>query len=108
VHQRVQGKRDDGSAMEIDILVVNGDAVVLVEVKSTLTIKDIRQHLQRLAKFKAFFPRYDDCQVMGAVAGIVADGETKKFARNQGLFVIVQSGENVTLANDPEFKPRTW
>ncbi|MBF8274067.1 MAG: hypothetical protein HW380_3172, partial [Magnetococcales bacterium] len=26
----------------------------------------------------------------------------------QGLFVIVQSGEAVALANEPEFKPRMW
>jgi len=108
VCQRVQSKRDDGSSMEIDILVVNGDTAVLVEVKSTLTTWDVRHHIKRLAQFKTFFPRYDDYQIMGAVAGIVADGETLKFARNQGLFVIIQSGENVTLANDPKFKPRTW
>jgi len=109
VHQHVRVKRDDGKmAMEIDVLVVNSGSVVLVEVKSTLTVEDIRHHLQRLEQFKTFFPHYDDYQVMGAVAGIVTTTGAEQFAHSQGLFVIMQSGENLTLANDPEFKPRTW
>jgi len=45
---------------------------------------------------------------LGAVAGIVTTTGAEQFAHSQGLFVIMQSGENLTLANDPEFKPRTW
>ncbi|HIJ84483.1 MAG TPA: DUF3782 domain-containing protein, partial [Magnetococcales bacterium] len=62
----------------------------------------------RLQQFKEFFPRYADCRVIGAVAGIVTEDKAAQFARNQGLFVIVQSGEAVALANEPEFKPRMW
>ena len=108
VHQRIRANLDDGRNMEIDILVVNTDVAVLVEVKSTLTVADVRDHLNRLQQFKEFFPRYADCRVVGAVAGIVTEDKAAQFARNQGLFVIVQSGETVVLANEPEFKPRTW
>ncbi|HIJ84485.1 MAG TPA: DUF3782 domain-containing protein [Magnetococcales bacterium] len=108
VHQRIQTNLDDGRNMEIDILVVNTDVAVLVEVKSTLTVADVRDHLNRLQQFKEFFPRYADCRVIGAVAGIVTEDKAAQFARNQGLFVIVQSGEAVALANEPEFKPRMW
>ncbi|HIJ84422.1 MAG TPA: hypothetical protein HPQ00_09490, partial [Magnetococcales bacterium] len=87
---------------------VNTDVAVLVEVKSTLTVADVRDHLNRLQQFKDFFPRYADCRVIGAVAGIVTEDKATQFARNQGLFVIVQSGEAVALANEPEFKPRMW
>ncbi|MBF0349137.1 MAG: DUF3782 domain-containing protein [Magnetococcales bacterium] len=108
VHQRIKANLDDGRTMEIDILVVNTDAVVLVEVKSTLTVADVRDHLERLAQFKEFFPRYGDCRVMGAVAGIVTEEDAERFARNQGLFVMVQSGDGVTLANESGFEPRAW
>ncbi|HIJ85802.1 MAG TPA: DUF3782 domain-containing protein, partial [Magnetococcales bacterium] len=67
VHQRIQTNLDDGRNMEIDILVVNTDVAVLVEVKSTLTVADVRDHLNRLQQFKEFFPRYADCRVIGAV-----------------------------------------
>ena len=94
--------------MEIDILVANTVAAVLVEVKSHLQVDDVRTHLTRLGKFKPFFPRYAACQVYGAVAGIVVDAEADQFAMNKGLFVIEQSGETVRLANNTAFVPRTW
>ena len=101
-------KTIDGERMEIDLLVANTVAAVLVEVKSHLEVEDVRHHLNRLEKFKTFFPRYADCQVYGAVAGIVIAAKADQFAMNQGLFVIVQSGETVKLANGQEFNPRIW
>ncbi len=107
VYLRVK-KTIDGERMEIDILVANTVAAVLVEVKSQLQVEDVRSHLNRLGKFKSFFPRYAACQVYGAVAGIVVDSDADQFAMNKGLFVIEQSGETVKLANDKTFVPSTW
>ncbi|MBF0123756.1 MAG: DUF3782 domain-containing protein [Magnetococcales bacterium] len=97
-----------GQNMEIDILVANTIDAVLVEVKSNLTVEDVRNHLERLKRFKSFFNRYADCTVYGAVAGIAIDAGADQFAINQGLFVIVQSGDSVQIANDKDFKARTW
>ncbi|MBF0157491.1 MAG: hypothetical protein HQL57_09940 [Magnetococcales bacterium] len=94
--------------MEIDLLVVNTEVVVLVEVKSRLTEDDVREHLTRLAEFKDFFREYADKRIMGAVAGIVIGESVERFAVNEGLFVMVQSGESMQFANDPEFQPRVW
>ena len=55
VLQRVQAEYE-GRGMEIDILVVNAGYVVLVEVKSTLKVDDVRDHLERLGQFREFFP----------------------------------------------------
>ncbi|HIJ83398.1 MAG TPA: DUF3782 domain-containing protein, partial [Magnetococcales bacterium] len=71
--------------VEIDLLVANTVAAILVEVKSNLKVEDVRTHLERLEKFKSFFPRYADCTVYGAVAGIVIDAEADRFAMNKGL-----------------------
>ena len=108
VSQRVKRKLDNGQNMEVDILVVNNDVVVLVEVKSTLTLSDVRDHLDRLEKFKMFFPQYRTYRIMGAVAGMIIDDGVDNFAKKQGLFVIVQSGDTVNLANEPNFKPHSW
>ena len=107
VFPRVRKKLGD-QHMEIDLLVANTVAAVLVEVKSNLKVEDVRNHLERLNQFKSFFPRYADCTVYGAVAGIVIDADADQFAMNKGLFVIVQSGETVKLANDEHFTPKTW
>ncbi|MBF0171930.1 MAG: DUF3782 domain-containing protein [Magnetococcales bacterium] len=108
VHQRVKAKYPGNRHMEIDLLVVNTDVVVLVEVKSELRVEDVREHLNRLAEFKGFFPEYADRRVMGAVAGMVVEEHVEGYAMNEGLFVIVQSGDAVKLANDKEFNPKTW
>ncbi|MBF0283908.1 MAG: DUF3782 domain-containing protein [Magnetococcales bacterium] len=108
VHPRVRTRTDDGASMEIDLLVVNQSAVVLVEVKSTLGVPDVKRHLKRLAQFKTFFPRYADCTVYGAVIGIDSEEFAEAFAANEGLFVLTHGSDDVAIANPPEFVPRTW
>jgi hypothetical protein len=107
VLQRVQAEYE-GRHMEIDILVVNAGCVVLVEVKSTLKVDDVRDHLERLGQFREFFPEYADRQILGAVAGIVIEEQADRFAYREGLFVIGQAGDTVRILNDPQFQPKTW
>jgi len=108
VSRQIKAKMPGGRHMEIDVFVVNTDAVALVEVKSTLTVEDVREHLTRLAEFKDFFPEYADKRVIGAVAGIVIEENADRFAINKGLFVIEQAGNSLRMANDENFVPRTW
>lgn len=107
LHSDVSVKRIDGG-LEIDLLVVNETDVVLVEVKSKLTQKDVDEHLQRLQKFKRFMPRYKNMRAFGAVAAMVVSDEVAKYAYDQGLFVLAQSGDNMTITNSAEFQPRIW
>ncbi|MBF0162175.1 MAG: DUF3782 domain-containing protein [Magnetococcales bacterium] len=108
VSRRVEADQPGGRHMEIDLLVVNTDAVALVEVKSKLTVEDVREHLTRMTEFRIFFPEYADKRAVGAVAGMVVEENVIRFAMNQGLFVIVQAGDSVRMANDDAFVPRTW
>jgi hypothetical protein len=68
VAQRAK-RQKDGETMEVDVLVTNGDDVVLIEAKSTLSVGDVKDHLQRLRTFPHFFPEYATHHVFGAVAG---------------------------------------
>jgi hypothetical protein len=107
VYQRVKAHKN-GAGLGIDVLAVNGDYAVLIEAKSTLGVEDVRDHLERLAKFKGLFPEYSDRMVLGAVAGIVIDEDADKFAYRNGLFVIGQSGDAVKILNDDQFQPKKW
>ncbi|MDG4552965.1 MAG: DUF3782 domain-containing protein [Candidatus Competibacter sp.] len=107
VHADVSVEEPDGG-MQIDLLVVNGAEVVLVEVKSKLTQADVNEHLDRLGKFKRLLPRYADARVLGAVAAMVIPREVGRYAYRQGLFVLAQSGDSVVILNDAQFQPRTW
>ncbi len=94
--------------LQIDLLVVNSTEAVLVEVKSKLTHADVQEHLERMDKFKRLMPRYADVRAMGAVAAMVIPDEVARYAYQQGLFVLAQSGEHVVIRNDEAFQPRIW
>jgi len=107
ISQRVK-RRKENEQIEIDILAIDTLYAVLIEVKSTLSVDDVKEHIERLGQFKYFFTEYRDRKVMGAVAGIVIDEGADKYAYRNGLFVIGQTSDNVQILNDDKFKPKEW
>ncbi|MBF2056416.1 MAG: hypothetical protein IGQ45_04135 [Cyanobacterium sp. T60_A2020_053] len=107
LHSNISVKRE-GGGLEIDLLVVNDIEVVLVEVKSKLTEKDIDQHLERLDKFKTLMPRYEQMKAYGAVGAMVVTDEVANYAYSKGLFVLAPSGDHIIIKNSPEFNPHIW
>ena len=106
-HTRIEAYKD-GETMEIDVLVVNEENVIAISVKSTLSVDDVNEHIERLTNFRRFFPYLADRKLLGAVAGIVIDEGADKYAYRRGLFVIAQTGETVKILNDEKFKPKQW
>jgi len=106
-YQRAEAWKD-GEKMEIDVLCVNDDDILAIEVKSTLSVDDVNEHIERLSHFKRFFPQYEDKHILGAVAGIIFHGGSDRYAYKQGLFVVGQTGETVHILNDDQFEPKSW
>jgi hypothetical protein len=107
VSQRVQ-KILDGDTLEIDVLVQNQNHILAVEVKSSLSVDDIKEFVEDLQRFHQFFPEHADRQLYGAVAGIAFDQGADRYAYRQGLFVLAQSGETMQILNDASFEPKAW
>jgi hypothetical protein len=107
VSQRVK-KRRGGATLEIDVLVVNAGHVVVVEVKASLGVADVREFLDELGQFRDFFPEYADWQVHGAVAGMRIEDGADRYAYRQGLFVLAQTSDTVKILNDANFQPKIW
>ena len=107
VQQNVSAKRD-GEALDIDLLVVNNEDVVVIECKSNLSIDDVNVQLERLEKVKRLLPRYKDCRILGAVAGMVIPDNVATYAIRKGLYVIGQNGEHLELRNDISFAAKVW
>ena len=106
--RRVERVRD-GLQMEIDILLSNTQEAVVIEVKTTLKVEDVREFLEQLERFTFFFPRYKGMSIYGGVAAIHIEEDADKFACRQGLFVLTGSGEGlITMLNSPDFKPKDW
>jgi len=95
---------------EVDITLENGDKVMIVEVKSKPTTKDINDHIKRMEKVKAHANLHNDNRIyMGAIAGMVIKENVKTFALKNGFYVIEPSGEEFVISV-PEgiYSPREW
>jgi hypothetical protein len=107
VHRNVSSKRD-GEEIEIDLLVVNNQDTIAIECKSTLSIDDVNEHLERLEKLKRLLPDYRHKNLMGAVTAMIIPDNVARFAYKKGLFVIGQTGEQLVVRNDAKFKAKVW
>jgi hypothetical protein len=95
-------------ALQIDILLGNGEKSVLVEVKSDLETKDVKKHAERLEKMRLFSDlRGEKITFLGAVAGMVITPEAKEYALTQGFFVLEPSGETFNVI-PPNGDPQEW
>ena len=106
-HPRVRGRRN-GERYEFDILAGNGNEMVVVEVKTTLTADDVKRFLEKLDKFTEYEPVYRGKQVYGAVAYLRAEQDSELYAERQGLFVIRATGNSASIINDADFRPRVF
>jgi Holliday junction resolvase-like predicted endonuclease len=101
-----------GISGEIDLYLHDGDVAILVEVKTTLETADVRKHIERLEKFRCYVNARNASEeryFIGAVAGAVVTDEAEKFAHENGMYVIVQSGKAVEIVEPPEgFKAKEW
>jgi hypothetical protein len=93
---------------EIDLLVINKATAIAIECKSKLSIDDVKEHLERLQKFKQHFPQYETYQLLGSVAAMVIPDEVGRYAYQKGLFVMAQSGNTILIKNDGKFNPKFW
>ena len=93
---------------EFDIIVHNGDEIIVVEVKTTLDVGKVKHFLEKLKCFKKLFPEYANKKVYGAVAFIVADSGSDQYSENQKIFVIRATGDSASIINTQNFKPRNF
>jgi uncharacterized coiled-coil protein SlyX len=94
---------------EIDLLAVNGEFAVVTEVKSTLRKDDVDEHLERIAKIQLDpVAALQGKTIYAAIGAMIASDEVCRYAAKKGLFVIVQSGENVRIDNEADFVGKTW
>ena len=98
----------NGHHYEFDILAVNGEEVVVVEVKTTLRPEDVARFLEKLADYTAWAPEHKGKQILGAVAYLKADSTVAIYAERQGLYVIRATGSSATITNQPDFRPKVF
>ncbi len=109
--QNVKGYLGKEEHYQIDLLLINSTIAVVVEVKSTLGISEVNEHLKRMEKIQKVQPDRIDLKgvtLYGAVAGMLIESEADKYAYRKGLYVLKQKGSIVEIVNDDNFQPKTW
>jgi len=59
---------------------------------------------KKIDNFRKLYPLYKEYKVFGAIAGLTMSQETIDIAKEMGLFVFTQEGNDIKMLND-DVKP---
>jgi len=95
---------------EADYWLENGDYVMPIEVKTELTADFVDEHIERIEIIRGYMDKRKDARkLVGAVAGGIIPDNVLKYAQRKGLYVFIQTGDTVEIAEPPQgFKAREW
>jgi hypothetical protein len=94
---------------EIDLQLTDREHVMAVEVKAHPNVTDVDEHVERLERIRAYYDSNGDKRkILGAVAGAVFPENVRSYARKNGFYTIVQSGDTVSIDVPKGFQPREW
>jgi len=94
---------------EVDLLLENGDVVMVVEVKSKPNQKDIKEHIHRMEVLRQRADvRNDTRKFQGAIAGAIMSKAVRDNIHRTGFYAIEQTGDTVKITIPENFKPREW
>jgi len=95
---------------EYDIVAVDGDAVLVIEIKNKLQKRMIDVFInKRLPKFKEAFPEFRGRRLFGAIGALVVKDDVGRYAEKAGLYVLTQTSEGgAALANRKNFRAKEF
>jgi hypothetical protein len=95
------GKKVKG---EYDVLLYNGTAVAIIEVKHRVGIEALKRLVEvQLPRFKQVFPQYEDAKMYLGLGGMSFEKGIAEEARKQGIATLMLSGDAVDI-NDKDVK----
>ncbi len=84
---------------EYDLVMTNGNAIGIVEVKYKAHENDLDKLDRKMKNFKKLFPWFKDYKQYGAIASFHINDTAKKAALSKGYFVLQRSGDLVHTEN---------
>lgn len=92
-----QKKQRKGENFQIDILMTNGNAVGVVEVKHKARIDDIAQLDKQVSEFYKFYPYLQSMKVYGGIAAKIMPKSVEQLALSKGYYVLKQQGNHMEV-----------
>jgi hypothetical protein len=78
----------NGEDYEVDVLVICGDKVFMLEVRSTPKVEYVDEIIEKATHFKRFFPEYADKELIVIYGSIVFPENVIKYASKKGLYLM--------------------
>jgi len=97
-----------GEPIEFDLIGSNRKEVVVVTVRTTLGIGDVKEFLKKLKDFKQYCLEYKNHKIYGGVAYLKVNSKADTYAKRHGLFVIKATGNSASIINNKNFKPKVF
>ncbi|MDR0635947.1 MAG: hypothetical protein LBF87_02590, partial [Treponema sp.] len=95
-------KERKGTSCEFDLVMVNHEAVAIIEVKHRIH-PSLPQEMatRKVEQFRRFFPEYKNYTLYLGIAGLSMDGTVIENARNFGVGVLKQDGDTIESFDVP-------
>jgi hypothetical protein len=97
---KIKDPKTGNRLTELDIILENGESVIVVEIKVNPCNADIEHLAEQLQHYREFRNRInpnDHKKIFGAIAAAVFPEPVQKVALDFGYYVIVPSGENIKI-----------
>lgn len=99
----VRRKRRRGELREeFDVIGVVEDKLFVVEVKSQYKTEYVDQFSEKLTRFRALFPEYEDRRLIGVVASLYLDEGVVRYATAKGYYAMGMKGDYMDFLNVEE------
>ena len=102
------GRKSD--LAEVDLFLSNGTKAMAVEVKTTLTLGWVKEHIDQLDTLRTFekYTKIQGKELLGAVAGVFINDDAREYAKKRGLYVIEILEDRKRLKIDKPSKCHVW
>jgi len=85
---------------EQDVLLINGDALALIEVKYKARKEDIQKIIDRLPNFRALFPEYRQHRIFLGLAAMSFDRGVEDESAKAGIAIVKQVGDTIVINDE--------
>ena len=92
--------KDKQKKSEQDVLLINDNAVAIVEIKYKARKEDIQKLINRLPIFKALYPEYQSHRIYLGLAAMSFEDNVEADTIKNGIAIIKQVGDTVIISDE--------
>jgi len=85
---------------EFDIVLLNGTAAAIIEVKFKARKDDFQQLLNQVASFREEFPQYQSHRIYLGMAALTYEKDVEEECKREGIAVFKQDGDTMVITDE--------